>query len=148
MIPTKTRNKLPRFLCYPVGAKVVTDALTTVPQIEQLELWFIQNKYGESEVDRRRLVVSARFSKHNLGVSASHAMDELGLYGPKWDVWIYAVPKELNATIRSALVGHGFGLIRDWLSQRRTELWRTTSHRCELWYSLDEERLIAKLVNS
>lgn len=147
MIPTKTRNKLPGFLAYPVGAKVVTDALTTVPQIEELELWFIHNRYGEPEVDRRRLVVATRYSKYNLGVSASHAMEESGLYGPKWEVWVYAVPRQLNATIRTALFDHGLKLIRDWLSQPRTELWLTTSHRCELWYSLDEERLIAKLAD-
>ena len=143
MIPTVTKKKLPAFLAYPVGAQRVTEALAAVPQIDDLELWFTVNQHGESEVAGRRLVFGARYKKYNLGMSASHSMEESGFYGPKWDVWVYAVPKSLNALIRSSLTEHGFNFIRDWFSRPRTELWLSTSHECRLWYCPHDDRLIA-----
>lgn len=143
VIPTVTKEKLPALLAYPVGAQLVTDALSSVPQVDDLELWFTSNRYGESEVDGKRLVFAARYQKYNLGRSASRALDESGFYGPKWDVWVYAVPKQLNSSIRSSLTEDGFEFIRDWFSQPRTKLWLSTSHECRLWYSPDDERLIA-----
>lgn len=143
MIPTKTKDKLPSSVAYPVGAKLVTDELSSVPQIADLALWFTANRYGKSEDNGNRLVFAARYLKYNLGMSASHSMQLSGFYGPNWDVGIYAVPKSLNSQIRSSLLEHGFEIIRDWFSRPRTELWLSSSHECKLWYKPDDERLVA-----
>lgn len=143
VIPTVRKQKLPSFLSYPVGAQLVTNALLTVPQVDKLELWFTCDQDRESEVDGKHLVFAARYRKWNMGLSASRSMDESGFYGPKWAAWVYAVPKPLNSLIRSALIDHGFELIRGWYSRPRTELWLTTSHDYSLWYSPADERLTA-----
>ena len=148
MIPTVKKDKLPSSLAYPVRAQRVSDALSSIPQIAHLELWFIRNDYGQSEVDGKHLVIAARYKKSNMGISASYLGDELGIYGPTWDVWVYAVPKAINAPVRSALHDHGFRMVRDWYSKPRSDLWLTTSHECRLWYSPAEERLVATFTDT
>ncbi len=143
MIPTKTKDKLPSSIAYPVGAERVSDALSSVPQIADLELWFIANRYGRSMEQGNELVFAARYKKDNLGLSASHSLDQSGFYGPKWVVWVYAVPKQLNSKIRACLIEHGFDYIRDWFCCPRTDLWLSSSHECKLWYRSDDNRLVA-----
>jgi hypothetical protein len=143
VIPTRTKDKLRSSIAYPVGAERVTDALSSVPQIAALELWFIANRYGRSMDQENQLVFAARYKKDNLGLSASHSLDQSGFYGPKWDVWVYAVPRQLTSKIRSCLIEHGFDYIRDWFSCHRTDLWLSSSHECTLWYASDDNRLIA-----
>lgn len=143
MIPTKYREKLPRSLAYPVGAALISDALASVPQLDELQLHFASNRTGQPTGDGKHLVLTAGYRKTNLGLSASHDWEEAGLYGPAWDVWVYAVPQQLNRLVRRAMVDHGLSKISDWLSQPRSELWLTTSHRCRLWYHPDEDRLAA-----
>ena len=142
MIPTKTKDKLTSSIAYPVGAELVTAALSSAPQIAKLELWFIANRYGRSEDYGSRLVFSARYRKDNLGLSASHSLDQCGFYGPKWELWVYAVPRQLNSKIRVCLLEYGFEYVRDWLSSVRTDLWLSSSHECKLWYRSDDNRLV------
>ena len=148
MIPTVSKDKLPAFLIYPVNAKTVTDALSAVPQIDSLELWFTANRYRKPPAQEKHPVCSVRYRRHNMGLSAARWLEESGFYRPKWDVRVYAVPRQQKAFIRAAMIDHGFDIIQDWLTQPRTELWLTTSHECQLWYSAADERLVTTSENS
>lgn len=142
VIPTKVKNKLPKQLAYPVGAQEISMDLASVPQVDELELWFLDNRYSKSIVENKRLAIAALYRKDNLGMSASRMADELGLYGPSWSIEVSAVPSSLSSSVSMALHDHGFKRIRDWFTQPRTELWLTKSHSFKLWYSDKTQRLI------
>ncbi len=107
MIHTDTKQKLPRFLAYPVGAQAVSAALIDVPQLNDMSLSFSRHDYGSSERDERHICIAARYTKYNMGLSARRTLDEAGFYGPRWSATIYAVPTALNSHVRRALTSHG-----------------------------------------
>lgn len=135
MIPTVSKKKLPASLAYPIGAELLTRVLSTVPQIDELKLRFTLNQYDKSAVTGQYLVFTARYLKWNMGLSASRSLDESGFYGPKWEAYVYAVPKRASSLVRLALIDHGFELIRKWYTSPRNELWMSTSHELNLHYS-------------
>ena len=142
LIPTRSKSKLSSTLAYPVGAQSISEALVTVPQFEQLELWFTDNRYKVADTIGNLPIVAGRYVKHNLGLSASHRLDESGAYGPKWEIQIYTVPKQHATTIRNALADRGFGILSDWLSEKRSNYWLTKSHEILLWYSVVDDSFV------
>lgn len=142
MIPTKYKQKLPRFLAYPLGAQAISDALVGVPQYDLFSLRFSRHDY-DPRVDGKPLTIAARYTKYNVRLSSSHDLEESGFYDPQWDATIYAVPRPLNARIRNALRAHGMQLLRDWLAEPRTEIWLSTSHSLTLYYCPETDVIIA-----
>ncbi len=142
MIPTRYKQKLRQAQTYALGAQMISDALSLVPQFDELELNFSANRHDKVTPAGEHLVITAGYVKHNLGLSAAN--DATAFYGPRWELWAYAISRELSATVRSKMRDYGFDLIRDWLSESRTELWLTSSHDCKLYYCETNERLVAR----
>jgi hypothetical protein len=143
LIPTTSKSKISPMLAYPVGAQSISQALASVPQFEQMELVFTDNRYKVADALGNLPILAGRYIKHNLGLSASHSMDESGSYGPKWEVQIYTVPKQHSTTIRQAVADQGFGLLNDWLCEKRSNFWLTKSHQVLLWYSMADGRIVS-----
>lgn len=142
MIPTFRKDKLPRTLAYPSGAQAVTNALLSIPHREGLELWFMRREFGPADEDGLHRVIVVRYEMRHVGLSAASFMVESGFYGPKWDISVYAVPRELNARIRESLRTSGFDIIRQWLAADRSELWLTSSHSCTLSFCPVSDSLV------
>ncbi len=143
MIPTEAKQKLPRFLAYPLGAQAISDAIVGVPQYDRLSLWFSRHDYEPSDVNGKPITIASRYTRYDVGVSISRDLMERGVYDPRWDVTIYAVPKQLNSRIRHALRAHGLNLLRDWLMEPRTETWLSTSHSLTLCYCPDTDVIVS-----
>jgi hypothetical protein len=143
LIPTTSKSKISSALAYPVGAQSISQSLASVPQFEQLELMFTDNRYKVADSLGNLPILAGRYIKHNLGLSASHSMDESGSYGPKWEIQIYTVPKQHSTTIRKAVTEQGFGLLSDWLCEKRSNFWLTKSHEILLWYSMADDRVVS-----
>ncbi|TWU10250.1 hypothetical protein [Allorhodopirellula heiligendammensis] len=142
MIPTVRKDKLPRSLAYPTGAQAITDALQSAPKLDDIELWFTRNDYGDASVDGRYISISGRYRMINHGMSAAQYLVDSEFYGPTWDILVYATPREFNARIRDALRSHGFDLIREWFAEIRSDLWLSSSHRCTLWFCPEQNLLL------
>lgn len=134
VIPTALKAKLSKSHCHPVGAQVVSTALDGVPQFDNLEIWF-------SRFPKSTLVMSACYTFPSTGLSTPNWM-VIPRYGsPRWDIKVYAVPKNVNFQVKTLLKQSGLPLIREWLTENRTETWLEKSHRFELHYDSTSDEL-------
>jgi len=148
MIPTVTKQNLPNFLSYSIGAQALANALTRVPQLESLSLRFLRHHNAARKSEGKHICIAAQYTKYNIGLSASHYLDESKFYGPKWDATVYAVPPSHNSRIRNAIKDHGLAMLFAWLTERRTETWLATSHRLVLWFCADTESIVQSIENN
>ena len=93
MIPTRYKDKIPHTLSYPVGAKVISEALTGVPQFAELTVAFrfwnqLARHHGTATPYR---VVEAQFSGPHRHFSSSKQME--GFHCPRWTISVDAVPR-------------------------------------------------------
>jgi len=131
LIPTARKDKLPKLHAYPIGAQIVSEALADVPQYENLRLWF--SRYPKSS-----LVMKARYT---VPADTSQLLNSPRYLTTRWDINIYAVPRERNAAIKSHLKSVGLASICEWLATIRTETWLQKSQRFTIRYDLDADVL-------
>ena len=124
-IPTASKDKLPKIHAYPVGAQLVSESLSDIPQYENLRIWF--SRYPKSS-----LVMSVTYT---IPEDTSHLLCSPRYLLPRWDVWVYAVPRDLNASVKSHLKSTGLASVREWLAMERAETWLQSSHRISLNYN-------------
>ena len=122
MIPTALKAKLPKIHAYPVGAKLVSEALFDLAQYQNLRIWF--SRYPKSS-----LVMSVTYE---IPADTSHLLCRPRYLLPRWDIWVYAVPREISASVKSHLKSTGLASVREWLAMDRTETWLQSSHRIDL----------------
>jgi hypothetical protein len=142
MIPTRYKARLPKTLVYPIRAGALSDALTGVPQFEQLSIAFHQHPFDlASEFaeairsGRPYAVVRARYVRTPMGLSESKEWAEKGLYGPRWELVVYSVPIRLAGPACAQITESGLPTIRAWLLQPRSKVWAQSSHQCEVQFS-------------
>jgi hypothetical protein len=95
MIPTKSKEKLPKGKAYPVGAEKITEILNDVPQIEELVLYFyIQDEYWLSKYNKK------------IKEGGEIRVLETSLNAPfyEWRINICSVPSEHKAEVKRALI--------------------------------------------
>jgi hypothetical protein len=140
LIPTSMRCKIPRSLSYPIGAQAISNFMFGIPIFDELSIWFTN---GSSQCESATSFIRARYKRTNLGMSASHSLERSGFYGPSWDIWVYAVPCNLNATIREFLKNEGLMEIRNWLEAPRSELWLTASHSITMFGKMTDQFIVS-----
>jgi hypothetical protein len=132
LIPTALKAKLPKIHAYPVGAGTVSEGLLGVPQYDNLRVWF--SRYPKSS-----LIMNVSYT---VPADTSHRLCDPRYLAPRWDIHVYAVPREHNATIKSHLTSTGLIHVRDWLCTDRTETWLQSSHQLSLHYDYELDALI------
>src|SRR5215510_5689712 len=97
IIPTRHKSKIPHTLSYPVGAKIISNALIGVPQFSDLtiEFWFCNKLARHHGTATPYRVIQARFSGPLRSFSASKRMEEQNYYRPRWTISVDAVPRSL-----------------------------------------------------
>jgi hypothetical protein len=127
MISTTFRQKLPKFLSYPIGAEILTDALSSAPQIDSLTVSF-GTRYGSLQDKTYRnqpyeilrtnysYLRSNRFTPNSWETS-THYNNEV------WDIKVYAIPTELKSLVKKLLLLEGLSKVLAWLQAERTPLW-------------------------
>jgi hypothetical protein len=95
MIPTKSKEKLPKGKAYPVGAEGITEILKDVPQIEELVLYFyIQDEYWASKYNKK------------IKEGGEIRVLETSLSSPfyDWRINICSVPSQYKSEVKRALI--------------------------------------------
>ena len=121
MIATTFKAKIPQTHSYPVGAEVLTESLSSVPQLEQLTL----NFYGLWAKERSNLQPVLRVNHINIRESqySSKNLAAQGFYQDTWEIVAYPVLREQKAEIRRLLITEGLSKVKAWLSAPRSPTW-------------------------
>ena len=127
VIPTALKAKLPKVHSFPIGAQAISNALEGVPQFDNLQLWF-------SRHSRSDLVLAVRYAVPENTLSTPRFLSATRHSLPRWDIYVYAVSRELKSEISEHIQGAGLQAIRNWLTAERTETWLQVPQRFELHY--------------
>jgi hypothetical protein len=118
IIPTSHRAKIPKALSYPLGAKIISEALAGVPQFDYLHInfryWNKLARHHGTEIPYQ--VLEARYSGPLRSFSASKSMVEKGYYSPTWEITVSAIPRSLRHLLQSKLITEALPAIRVWLT--------------------------------
>jgi len=114
IIPTRYRkSKVPKTHTYPLGAKMISDALAGVPQFDGLTIQFRYSKPMTRSSTPLTLYEVLQVSYSGPGKSPWKLMAENNL--PKWEVRVDAVPCVLRHTIQSKLIATALPAVQHWL---------------------------------
>lgn len=155
MIPTSTKDKLPRDLSHPVGAREITRALAACPQRPELTIAFLHLNSGFLDAYtarapwfwdyRNRLergdpvrVVTVSVRCQYKGVSVSRKW-----IGRRWDINVLPVLREQRHVAHGLLVDQGLALLNGWLCIRRPETWYEGTRWCAVLVDLSQESVRA-----
>jgi hypothetical protein len=110
-IPTKFKEKIPRGFSYPIGAELLSSALSETPQIDLFILRFsYQDEYWASSYatkikEKSQIrIIEVTYKNHRPHHSASNDMIESGYYGPKWEIRVNSLPSEYAAIAKEQLI--------------------------------------------
>jgi hypothetical protein len=111
LFPTRHKAKIGSYLSWPTGAQCISRALAATVQANWIELSFHTHwpAYPRGRWPTRFMVINVAYSRQRNMHVTGHAAE------PAWAIYIYPVPRELRATIRSALDTVGFLQISVWL---------------------------------
>ncbi len=130
MIPTWYRANLPKTLSYPLGAKVISEALEGVPQTGSLvvEFYFWNKKRRSlSGVPQPYRVLSVSYW-HD-GFSPLHRKVLVsGRSDPGWIITVEPAPRSLRHAIQSKLLTEALPRIKRWLVASQGAGGRTGGH--------------------
>jgi hypothetical protein len=121
MIATTFKSKIPQTHSYPVGAELLTESLSSVPQLELLTL----NFYGLWAKDRSNLQPVLRVNHINIRESqySSKKLVAQGFYKDTWEIVVYPVLREYKGEIKRLLLDEGLSKVKDWLTAPRSSTW-------------------------
>ena len=137
IIPTRHKSKIPHTFSYPVGAKVISDALRGAPQFDRLILDF----YFKNQLARQHgtsipyEVIGALYSGPIRFFSASRAIEEQS-HDLRWMIAVHAVPRSLRHVIQANVLVEALPAIRSWLVSNPHASDREGSHG--VTFSFDE----------
>jgi len=128
IIPTGHKSKIPHTLSYPVGAKIISEALAGVSQISDLtiDFWFNKRARRHGTATPYR-VIRAQYSGRLRFFSASKTT-EPSYFRPRWLIGIDAVPRFLRHQISAKIVSEALPAIRSWLLANPHSIAREGGH--------------------
>ncbi len=144
MIPTRYKSKLPKQLCFPVGAQILSDALSGVPQLSSLSVafhftWPTTVNHIKYLVEERKPmeILSASYRNIRPGRSGSHDLEKMGWYDETWELSVYPTFRDKKAVTRELIVKEGLSEIIDWFNEPRNPTWCEGRHNCSLFVTYD-----------
>jgi hypothetical protein len=145
MIPTRRKSKIPSFLSFPLGAKVISQALAGVPQVEALAIEFRFSKdWRQHGFDKPYWpivgsgkpfpVLAASLVKTSPTAFSPREWVEQGLYGSRSTIWVEAVPRLIRHQIEGKLISEALPRIRQWLIANAQAGTREGGHHLTFFY--------------
>jgi len=122
MIPTAFKSKVPQTHAYPVGAKLLSESLSSVPQYGLLKL----NFYGLwASRDRKKTQPLLNVNHINIRENqfSSKSLVAQGFYDDTWEIVVYPVLRDQKAAARNLLLYKGLPRVKDWLETKRSSTW-------------------------
>lgn len=126
IFPTASRARHSKLVAFPVGAELLSRALDGVPQHGALSCTFWAGTLQRDTGGEVLHVLSASYTKRARHHNDAGDAGSLGVFDPRWEIWVHAVPVAMKSEIRKALVEIGLPeRIRPWLIAQATITGRT-----------------------
>ncbi len=144
-MPT-SKNKIPRFLSYPMTSKEVGDLIVAHAPIFPVQFGFssgLPPKEGHSKFIPYP-ILTIRFLYQDIqypGEVLRRISASLDYPLPRWNIEINAVLKRSRNAIRQELFADGFVEIQGWLTQARPPSWFQRNHCLTICFHEDQKRL-------
>ena len=143
MIPTRSKDRLPRHLSYPVGAEAISEALAEAPHAGAFTVAFRSEPVWPASKFRHLLlerlpypIMAAEYlPARKPGLGASNDMVKGGRYNGTWELRVYPVLAESRHLANQLLQREGLPAIVAWLKSSDRAGWLATSRRSELVFS-------------
>lgn len=138
LISTAYRQRLSKELSYPLGAELLSEAFSGVPQYPDLFIEF-HGRWNGTPAEVRRLAREG----HDLPVFKASYVDFTKLYGEeRWKLQVYPVPSEDKSRTRQAIIEHALPKVRSWLKRfEDSDLLKRGSKHCLVIINLKDCRV-------
>lgn len=149
IFPTQSRTKHSKLVSFPVGAELLSRALDGVPQHAMLACVFsagsLQRDLGKELI----YVMSIGYTKHLRTHFDSSDAGTRGVFDPRWEIWVHAVPVAMRADVKKALVETGFpNIIRPWLMANGNITGKTGNYGMRIEYNTIDKVLVSRVSNN
>jgi hypothetical protein len=116
IFPTITRHKHSKLVSYPLGAELLSRAFDGVPQHSAMTCTFVAGNPQRTLNEEKTRVLDIRYRRRDRSFYDGENADALGVFQPKWEIWIYDVPVALRHEIKALLVEDALpNVARNWL---------------------------------
>jgi hypothetical protein len=116
VFPTASRTKHSKLVSYPVGAEVLSRAFDGVPQHQAITCSFVAGNPQRTLTQEQTRVLDIRYRRRDRSFHDGENADSLGVFQPKWEIWVYDVPVALRHEIKTRLVEDALpNAARNWL---------------------------------
>ena len=122
MIPTVSKFKIPQTHSYAINAKLISEALLSVPQFEALTLHF----YGHwALTDKRKIhpLLNVNYSNFRETQYSPKSFAAKGFYNKSWEIVVYSILRQQKAEVKRLLLDEGLPKMKEWLSAKRSSTW-------------------------
>src|ERR1700722_6223772 len=146
VIPTLSRTRISRHLSYPIGAEVISEALTTVPQFAQLQLLFYSSKFHTPLRSKEYEFVRIQYLNN---AKSGERWPIANLWGrplqSRWEIAVQPVPRVLRHRIKRYILDSALPQMRDWLVER-AQLLQQGSELLAFFYNEKTEECVPRHV--
>jgi hypothetical protein len=141
MIPTRYKSKLSHKMTYPVSAGMLSTALADVPQYDRLLIGFHSFCHEPNKMKKPYSILRVEYSRSRANLNSSKAMIEMGLYEPRWMIYVDAVPKVIVRSVKHQLEIEGLEQVRQWLHLHQDATGKDGKCYLSLLYDVDADLL-------
>ncbi len=122
MIPSSHKSKIPQTHSYPLGAESLSEAISSVPQLESMQLSF-RGVWALKEGSKLYRVLEVNHMNFRETQYSSKSFAAKGFYNDSWEIIVYPVLREQKAEVKRLLLTQGLPKIKAWLSAERSPAW-------------------------
>lgn len=119
LIPTRYKSKIGFEFSYPVGAELLSEALGDTPQAKDMTIWFRERNWlrGGKKIAPGDCyaVLELSYRKLRPTVFMPRAAEGRRHLGPRWSLYVSAVPRKARHLIRQRLEIALPMVVRPWL---------------------------------
>jgi hypothetical protein len=116
IFPTITRSKHSKFVSYPVGAEILSRILDGVPQHNAITCSFVAGNPQRTLSEEKTRVLDIRYRRRDRSFHDGENADALGVFQPRWEIWVYDVPVAMRHEVKTLLVEDALpNAARNWL---------------------------------
>jgi|GEM_PF-2650848 hypothetical protein len=144
IIKTKYKDRLPKGLSYPIGAELLSQQLSEVPQFNAFELSFFFRCGKLYKVLNSQSIefLTLAFKRSEKSISNTNKRKDSEWVKPHWNIYVSPVPSTIQKKVRKSCLELGFPIIKDWLIKDRPDNWYYGYKFIELTYDIVNETLI------
>jgi hypothetical protein len=141
IFPTRDRPKVSKLLAYPIGAEALSRALDGVPQHGDITCdFFAGNPHHEQHKRALLYFMAVTYEKFARSFHHSQASAERGVFDPRWQIHVYAVPAQTRAAIKRLLLDDVLpNIVHPWLKQKASLTGRTGGAALVLHYDREND---------